>query len=135
MKQISSFFKHILIAVALLLPITAFAFDGDMDEYHEFKEDLALVRDTYIQALNISMEEKGDKANPSWNDIEFELPELKYVVVKELPGGFKISGKHGAYKLDAEVRISPNENDFRYVVKHLAGSNAPGKEIAGEVFK
>ncbi len=128
-------FKRILAIAAFLLPMTAFAFDGDMDEYHEFKEDLALVRDTYVSALNLSMEEHPGKSELTWEEMEFEAPELKYTTIKEIPGGFRISGGHGAYKLDAEVRLSPNENDFKYQVKYQKGSNAPGKEIAGEVFR
>jgi len=116
--------------------VSALAFDGDMDEYHEFKEDLALVRDSYVQCVNMMADEHPEKLGGSWSDIEFEAPETAYVKIEELAGGFKIKGAHGAYKLDAEVRVRLKEGDILYEVKHSKkGSNAPGKEIAGEVFR
>jgi len=126
----------VLITFGLLGIVPSFAFDGDMDEYHEFKEDLALVRDSYVQCVNMTAEEHPEKLGGSWNDIEFEAPETAYVKIEELAGGFKIKGSHGAYKLEAEVRVRLKEGDILYEVKHSKkGSNAPGKEIAGEVFR
>ena len=34
----------------------ALAYDGDMDVYHEFKEELSLIRDGYVACLNMVME-------------------------------------------------------------------------------
>jgi len=123
------------IAAFFLISSPVLAYDGDMDEYHEFKEDLALARDSYLSALNLYLGEAEFKTGFSWEQLEFEAPTLNYSSLKELPGGFSITGKHGAYKLDAEVRISPKEDDFKYEVKFQKGTNAPGKEIAGEVFR
>lgn len=125
-----------LLSLTLLVAPFSMAFDGDMDEYHEFKEDLALVRDSYVQCVNMVADEHPEKVGGSWNDLEFEPPENAYVKVEELKGGFKIKGNHGAYKLDAEVRVGLNqEGDVKYEVKFSKGSNTPGKEIAGEVFR
>lgn len=122
------------LALILLSPPKAYAYDGDMDVYREFKEDLSLARDTYISSLNMAMDEK-ELNNPSWNDIEFEAPDLKYCTLDEVPGGFKVKGSHGAYKVDMEVKFVPGGEDMRYQIKHSKGSNKPGKEIAGEVFR
>lgn len=130
MKKVLCLFA--LMAFALFTP--TFAFDGDMDVYHEFKEDLALARDTYLSSLNMALDEK-ELSDPSWEAIEFEAPELKYCTLKELPAGFIIKGSHGAYKVDAEVKFVPGKEDMRYQVKYLKGTNAPGKDIMGEVFK
>ncbi len=131
-------FKKPLILLALLamtmLVSPIFAYDGDMDEYHEFKEDLALVKDGYVSAMNVAMDEKSVE-NASWADIEFEAPDLKYVKLSEVRGGFKLEGSHGAYKLNVEVKVTPGEDDMKYSLKFLKGCNAPGKEIAGEVFR
>ncbi|SHL40144.1 hypothetical protein [Fibrobacter sp. UWEL] len=121
-------------ALVLLAQPKVYAYDGDMDVYREFKEDLALARDTYISSLNMAMDEK-EVSNPSWNDIDFEAPDMKYCTLKEIPGGFKIKGSHGAYKLEADVKFVPGREDMRYQVKHSKGSNGPGKDIAGEVFR
>ena len=134
MNRITILFTRMIAIMALVLPMAALAFDGDMDEYHEFKEDLALARDSYITALNVAMEDNG-KSTLTWAEMEYEAPELQYTTMKEVPGGFRVAGKHGAYTLDVEVRVSPSENDFRYEVKYLKGTNKPGKEIAGEVFR
>lgn len=132
MKKILRLFAFM--AIVLFAQPKVHAYDGDMDVYREFKEDLALARDTYISALNMAMDEK-ELDNPSWGDIEFETPDMKFCILKELPGGFKIKGSHGAYKLEAEVKFVPGGEDMKYQVKHLKGSNKPGKEIAGEVFR
>lgn len=123
------------ISAIFLTSLPVLAYDGDMDEYHEFKEDLALAKDSYLNALNVYLGDAEFKAGFSWEQIEFEAPSLNYSSLKEVPGGFAISGTHGAYKLDAEVRITPKEDDFRYEVKFQKGTNNPGKEIAGEVFR
>lgn len=120
---------------SLICAMPVMSYDGDMDEYREFKEDLNLARDSYLRALNLYLGEADFKPGFSWSELEFELPEFNYITVKELPGGFSIKGSHGAYKLDMEVRISPKEDDFKYEVKYSKGSNAPGKDIAGEVFR
>lgn len=137
MKKILSLFAAVVFAFtafAFVAQTKVYAYDGDMDVYREFREDLALARDTYISSLNMAMDEKEVK-NPSWNDIEFEAPDMKYCTLNELPGGFKIKGSHGAYKVDMEVKFVPGGEDMKYQVKHLKGSNKPGKEIAGEVFR
>lgn len=123
----------ILLAIVSLVPVS-YAYDGDMDIYHEYKEDLLLIKDTYASALNVAMGE-GSMMNPTWAAIEFEVPELQYNTLTEIPGGYKVKGSHGAYKLEAEIKVSPKEDDLRYEVKFLKGCNAPGKEIAGEVFR
>lgn len=114
---------------------SSFAYDGDMDEYHAFKEDLALARDSYVTCVNMVADETPEKIGGGWNAIEFEAPETAFVKLEEIPGGFKISGSLGAYKLDAEVRFRLKEGDVVFEVKHKKGSNAPGKEIADEVFR
>lgn len=128
--------KYLLFLLTLIAFGTAFAYDGDMDIYHEFKEDLSLVRDSYVTCVNMASEESPEKVGGSWQDLEFEAPETAYVKLEEIAGGFKIKGTHGAYKLDAEVRVRLNQDgDAVYEIKHSKGSNAPGKEIAGEVFR
>lgn len=125
-----------LFLLASVFSTFGFAYDGDMDEYHEFKEDLALVRDSYTACVNMAVEEHPEKAAGSWQDLEFEAPGTAYVKLQELAGGFRIIGSHGAYKLDAEIHVRLNqEGDVKYEVKHGKGSNVPGKEIAGEVFR
>lgn len=137
MKKTISLFSTFIFAFLVLILLVqpkAYAYDGDMDVYREFKEDLALARDTYISSLNMAMDEK-EVSNPSWNDIEFEAPDMKYCTLKELPGGFKIKGAHGAYKVEVDIKFVPGREDMRYQVKHSKGSNGPGKEITGEVFR
>ncbi|PWJ63737.1 MULTISPECIES: hypothetical protein [unclassified Fibrobacter] len=137
MKKTISLFSTFIFAFLVLILLVqpkAYAYDGDMDVYREFKEDLALARDTYISSLNMAMDEK-EVSNPSWNDIEFEAPDMKYCTLKELPGGFKIKGAHGAYKVEVDIKFVPGREDMRYQVKHSKGSNGPGKEIVGEVFR
>ena len=126
----------VFLALSLFGCLSAFAYDGDMDEYHEFKEDLALVRDSYVQCVNMVADENPEKIGGSWQTLEFEAPQTAYVKIDEVAGGFMIKGTHGAYKLDVEVRVKLNqEGDIKYEIKHGKGSNAPGKEIAGEVFR
>ena len=47
--------KYFVFLVAFIVA-PLFAYDGDMDTYHEFKEDLSLARDGYIACLNMAME-------------------------------------------------------------------------------
>lgn len=138
-----------LILAAALLVAPAFAYDGDMDIYHEFKEDLSLARDGYIACLNMAMESATENTEGSlegwldlrdkggarsWAQLEFEAPDLKYLSIEEMPYGFKLKGSHGAYKVNAEIRVVTRDTDIFYDVKFKKGSNAPGKEIFGEVF-
>lgn len=135
MKSVKNLFKFLMLCVACGLG-SVFAYDGDMDEYREFREDLALVRDSYVTCVNMIADENPEKVGGSWQDLEFEAPATAYVKVEELAGGFKLKGAHGAYKLEVDVRVSLNpEGDPVYEVKHKKGSNAPGKDIAGEVFR
>lgn len=125
----------IVLFFALFGVTSSLAYDGDMDEYHAFKEELALARDSYVTCMNMVADESPEKIGGGWDAIEFEAPETAFVKLAEIPGGFRISGSHGAYKLDAEVRFKLKEGDVVFEVKHKKGSNAPGKEIAGEVFR
>lgn len=135
-----------LIAVAA----PALAYDGDMDIYHEFKEQLSLIRDGYVACLNMVMEtatendeegwfkmrDRGEAA--TWKDIEYDAPakdQLPHVSLEEIPYGFRISGADGAYKVDAKVRVVTRDSDIFYDVQFAKGSNGPGKEIFGEVFR
>ena len=52
-----------LIAFAVAVP---FAYDGDMDTYHEAKEELALVRDGYLSALNVAMDDANEGDPEGW---------------------------------------------------------------------
>lgn len=128
--------EFFLLLLALIVS-PLLAYDGDMDVYHEFKEDLALVRDSYLVAFNVAQEESGEKTEglKTWAQIEFEAPECQYLKVTEIPQGLKLKGSHGAYKVEAEVRVEMRGEDIFYDVKFLKGSNAPGKEIFGEVFR
>lgn len=133
-------FARTLVFMLLLMAATAFAYDGDMDIYHEFKEELALVRDGYVACLNMAMEDAGGKPvdASTWKRIEYEAPakeQLPHITVEEIPNGFRISGAHGAYKVDAKVRVLTRETDVYYEVQFAKGSNGPGKEIFGEVFR
>jgi hypothetical protein len=133
-----------LIAFAVAMP---FAYDGDMDIYHEAKEDLALVRDGYITALNIAMDDanEGDpdgwfKARDNgecadWDDLEYVGPELEHFKLTEIPYGFQIKGRHGAYAIDVKIKVVTRDSDIFYDIQHLKGSNGPGKELVGEVFQ
>ncbi|MBQ1823936.1 MAG: hypothetical protein II121_02180 [Fibrobacter sp.] len=140
----------ILPLLAALCAVPALAYDGDMDIYHEFKEELSLVRDGYVSCLNMAMEnatendaegwfklrDKGGAA--TWADLEYDPPakeQLPHLTLKETPYGFQISGADGAYKVDAKVRVVTRDTDIFYDVQFAKGSNAPGKEIFGEVFR
>ena len=141
--------KYLVLLIALLVA-PLFAYDGDMDTYHEFKEDLSLARDGYIASLNMAMEEASEKAGDnivgwfelrdkggarSWMQLDYEAPDLKFLKMEEIPYGFKLKGSHGAYKIDAEIRVVTRDTDIFYDVKYNKASNAAGKEIFGEVFR
>ena len=142
--------KHLVFFVALLLATPLFAYDGDMDTYHEFKEDLSLARDGYIACLNMAMESANESTEGSlegwfslrdkggarsWMQLDFEAPDLKFLKMDEMPYGFKLKGSHGAYRIDAEIRVVTRDTDIFYDVKYNKASNAAGKEIFGEVFR
>lgn len=146
MRQLAFFLALSLYTLA----VPALAYDGDMDIYHEFKEELSLVRDGYLACINMAMEtateedaegwfklrDKGGAA--TWKDLEYELPKkesLPDIVVEELPYGFRIKGAHGSYKVDATVLVGTRDSDIFYDVQFAKGSNGPGKEIFGEVFR
>lgn len=137
---ISRFFGIFLVLGMVFMPTCIHAYDGDMDEYHEFKEDLNLVRDSYLNALNISLGESEDAGStvpqkiPSWSEMEFEVPSLAYLTVKEIPQGYELSGSHGAYKVVAKVKVRFKEDDFVYDLEFAKGTNAAGKDILREVF-
>ena len=141
--------KHPVVLLAFLAA-PLFAYDGDMDTYHEFKEELSLARDSYLSCLNMAMEEASEKTDGSlvgwfdlrdkggarsWMQLDYEAPDFKYLKMEEMPYGFKLSGTHGAYKVNTEIRVVTRDTDIFYDVKHGKGSNAAGKEIFGEVFR
>lgn len=136
MKKNNSVFSLLIFAFVALFTVvpTVCAYEVDMYDYRELKEELAIVRDTYATALNVTLDEK-QLSNPTWDDIEFELPELKYCKVTEIPGGYKIKGTHGVYKVDMEIKVIYGGEDLRYEVKHFKGTNVAGKDISGEVFR
>ncbi|MCQ2062616.1 MAG: hypothetical protein MJY99_04690 [Fibrobacter sp.] len=142
--------KRTLIIASLAFCAASFAYDGDMDVYHELKEELALIRDGYVASINMAMEDAQNsdpagwfKARDSgeaedWDDIEYTPPEkssLPHVDIEEIPYGFKIMAKHDAYVVNATVRVVTRDSDIFYDVTFQKGSNAPGKEIFGEVFR
>ena len=142
--------KHLAFIFALFLAAPLFAYDGDMDTYHEFKEDLSLTRDGYIACLNMAMESANESTEGSlegwfnlrdkggarsWMQLDFEAPTFKFLKMEEVPYGFKLKGSHGAYKIDAEIRVVTRDTDIFYDVKYNKASNAAGKEIFGEVFR
>ena len=133
-----------LIAFAVVMP---FAYDGDMDTYHEAKEELALVRDGYLSALNVAMDDanEGDpegwfKARDNgesadWDDLEYAGPELEHFKLAEIPYGFQFTGRHGAYVVDVKIKVVTRDSDIFYDIQYQKGTNAPGKELVEEVFK
>ena len=142
--------KPFAFILTLLLASAVFAYDGDMDTYHEFKEDLSLARDGYIASLNMAMESANESTEGtlegwfdlrskggarSWMQLDFETPDLKFLKMEEMPYGFKLKGSHGAYKIDVEIRVVTRDTDIFYDVKYNKTSNAAGKEIFGEVFR
>ena len=142
--------KYFAFFGALFLTAPLFAYDGDMDTYHEFKEDLSLARDGYVASLNMAMESANESTEGtqegwfslrdkggarSWMQLDFEAPDLKFITMTEMPYGFKLKGSHGAYKIDAEIRVVTRDSDIFYDVKYNKASNAAGKEIFGEVFR
>ena len=124
-----------------------FAYDGDMDTYHEFKEELALVRDGYISALNMAMDDANEQAEDgwfnarddgkfaNWNDFEYNAPELEHFKVSEIPYGFQIKGHYGAYVMDAKIKVVTRDSDIFYDIEYLKGTNAPAKEVVSEIFR
>ena len=112
-----------LIAFAVVMP---FAYDGDMDTYHEAKEELALVRDGYLSALNVAMDDanEGDpegwfKARDNgecedWDDLEYVGPELEHFKLTEIPYGFQFKGRHGAYVVDVKIKVVTRDTDIFY---------------------
>ena len=142
--------KYIAFFVALFLTAPLFAYDGDMDTYHEFKEDLSLARDGYIACLNMAMESANESTEGSlegwfslrdkggarsWMQLDFEAPDLKFLKMEEMPYGFKLKGSHGAYKIDAEIRVVTRDTDIFYDVKYNKASHAAGNEIIGVLFR
>ncbi len=140
-------FFVILLAICI---VPLFAYDGDMDTYHEFKEDLSLARDGYIACLNMAMESANESTEGSlegwfnlrdkggarsWMQLDFEAPTFKFLKMEEVPYGFRLKGSHGAYKIDVEIRVVTRDTDIFYDVKYNKASNAAGKEIFGEVFR
>ena len=132
-----------LIAVAA----PALAYDGDMDIYHEVKEELSLVRDGYLSCINLAMDDaqahdpegwfkvRDQGEYIDWDDFDYVAPELEHFKLIEIPYGFQFKGRHGAYALDAKIRVVTRDSDIFYDIEYLKGTNAPGKEVLGEVFK
>ena len=142
--------KKTMLSILAFLIAPLFAYDGDMDTYHEFKEDLSLARDGYIASLNMAIESANESTEGSlegwfnlrdkggaktWKDLDFEAPDFKFLAMTEMPYGFKLKGANGPYKIDAEIRVVTRDTDIFYDVKYNKASNAAGKEIFGEVFR
>lgn len=140
----------LIFAVLAFLTIESFAYDGDMDTYHEFKEELSLIRDGYVACVNMAMEDANENdpegwfklrdrgEASSWAGLDYSAPEtgnIPHLTLKETPYGFHIAGAHGAYKIDVTVRVVTRDSDIFYDVKHSKGSNEAGKEIFGEIFR
>lgn len=143
--------KHYIASFAFVAAMVsaALAYDGDMDTYHQFKEELALVRDSYVSSLNMAMSD-ANEAEPEgwfkardngeaedWDDIEYEPPlpgNIPHLVLEEIPYGFHLTGKHGPYKFDAKIRVVTRDNDIFYDITYNKGSNAAAKEVVNEVF-
>lgn len=141
-------FFSLIFFFSLFCP-SVFAYDGDMDIYHEFKEELALVRDGYVAALNMVMEDATENdpegflklrdggGASDWASLDYSAPtatDAPHLKVVEIPYGFRITGRDGAYSLDVDVRVVTRDSDIFYDVSHRKLSNGPGKEIFGEVF-
>ena len=133
-----------LIALAVAMP---FAYDGDMDTYHEVKEELSLVRDGYLSAINLAMDDaqahdpegwfkvrdQGEYAE--WEDFDYVAPELEHFKLTEIPYGFQFKGRHGAYVMDVKIKVVTRDSDVFYDIQYQKGTNAPAKEVIEEVFK
>ena len=136
--------KHLaLIPIAFALAFgSAFAAD---DNYTQFKEQLASLRDSYASALNMAMEDAmdGDPAgwfkarneglDADWDDLEFEPPTLSLFSIEEIPYGYKISGSNHDYQLNAEIFVWTRNTDIQYTITYLPGTSESAKEIATEV--
>ena len=142
-----TFYCKVLVLATALTVSAVFAYDGDMDTYHEFKEDLALVRDGYLSGINLAMEDaqahdpegwfkaRDNGEFAEWEDFDYVAPELEHFNVTEIPYGFRIKGKHGPYVMDAKIRVVTRDSDIFYDIEYQKGTNAAAKEVIVEVFR
>lgn len=133
-----------LIAFTVAMP---FAYDGDMDIYHEVKEELSLVRDGYLSAINLAMDDaqahdpegwfkvRDQGEYVEWEDFDYVAPELEHFKLTEIPYGFQFKGRHGAYVMDVKIKVVTRDSDIFYDIQYQKGTNAPAKEVIEEVFK
>ena len=145
--KIKNFTKSVsIIAFLLLSLVLPCSAEVDIDVYHEFREELALVRDGYVTAWNMAIEtanendpegwaklHAGNKA-VTWAEIEFEAPETTHLKVTEIPNGFAIEGTYDVYKLKATFVPYTKENDTYYNIKYGVKPNTYTKEVVEEVF-
>ncbi|MCK9181416.1 MAG: hypothetical protein M0P13_00860 [Fibrobacteraceae bacterium] len=110
------------------------------------EEELALVRDNYITALNIAMEDALSEAPDRWfelrkagkfvfwADFEIEMPEGKLFKVTEIPYGFKIvSNSNSSDK--ASVKVVTRDSDIFYDIAYERKASENFKERMKNVFQ
>lgn len=152
MKKLAS--PLILLALCLFASVPAFAVDDGSeppDNYTVMKEELALIRDTYLVSLNTAIEAAiGEDATDltawfnlrdegkaaTWADLGFEVPaDLKYLKVKEIPYGMYITGKVGPYTADVKITVVTRDLDIFYDRVFIKGNSSQVKELVMELFR
>lgn len=151
MKKVTS--PLILLALCLFAFVPAFAVDDGSeppDNYTVVKEELALIRDTYLVSLNGAIETAiGEDATDltawfnlrdegkaaTWADLGFEPPAVKNLKVKEIPYGMYITGKVGPYTVDMKVTVVTRDMDIFYDRVFMKGNSAQVKELVMELFR
>ena len=117
MKKTTSLFFALAVCLASFVP--AFAVDDGSeppDNFTILKEELALIRDSYLVSLNEAIEaslgENTEDLTPwfhlrdegkaaTWADLGYEVPKsLQHLKVTEIPYGLHIQGKVGQYSGD-----------------------------------
>ncbi len=152
MKRTTSLIFALAVCLASFVP--AFAVDDGSeppDNFTILKEELALIRDSYLVSLNEAIEnslgENTEDLTPwfhlrdegkaaTWADLSYEVPAtLKYLKVTEIPYGLHIQGKVGQYSGDVKVTVVTRDMDIFYDRVFMKGTSADFKNLVIELFR
>lgn len=141
-------------ALTLASFVPAFAVDDGSeppDNFTVLKEELALIRDSYLVSLNGALEETlGDDSKDlapwfhlrdegkaaTWADLGYEAPaDLKYLKVTEIPYGLHVVGAVGQYKGDVKITVVTRDMDIFYDRVFAKGTVEDFKNLVIELFR
>jgi hypothetical protein len=140
--------------VCLASFVPAFAVDDGSeppDNFTILKEELALIRDSYLVNLNETIEaslgENTEDLTPwfhlrdegkaaTWADLSYEVPKsLQHLKVTEIPYGLHIQGKVGQYSGDVKITVVTRDMDIFYDRVFMKGTSADFKNLVMELFR